>query len=508
MSGPASLRYGGWAAERPGRFLGLPASGWAVVVAGLLPVLAAAAAHRLALAALLLPAWAAVSGLVAVPVRGRPAARWCADLLLCALGRAAGWTDWQSDAAAGRAADPDQADLPGVLSGIRTHDGPPYGPGLGRPVLVADARARTWAVVARLEHPGIGLAEPAARARLGAGLAELLEDVAGSGLPSLISLQVRTVSDDGAERNRWQRARLRPDAPALSRAVTADLAAVLPSVAVRSETFLTLVVPDARLARPAREAGGGADGRARVLHGLMGQVERRLPGALGVTAVDWLDAAGLAAAIRTGFAPGDRPGSAGDPAGLGEATGGGRPWPMAAAGPSAAPPPERRWYGHDAWRTATCTLLLPDRGAVMGALAPVLSPTVAGERRSMTVFYEPVGAATADRLVGAEAMSADLAAELRRRGGFRTRATHNRDDARIAGQDARLAEGSALLRVAAAVAVTVPDTWPIADFARRLEAAITEAGFAPLRLDLAQDSGFAAACVPLGVGLPRRRGLR
>jgi hypothetical protein len=30
----------------------------------------------------------------------------------------------------------------------------------------------------------------------------------------------------------------------------------------------------------------------------------------------------------------------------------------------------------------------------------------------------------------------------------------------------------------------------------------------PLRLDLAQDSGFAAATIPLGIGLPDRRGRR
>ena len=50
---------------------------------------------------------------------------------------------------------------PGVLSGIRTHDGPPFGPLLARPAIVADNRERTWAVVARITHPGIGLAEVA-----------------------------------------------------------------------------------------------------------------------------------------------------------------------------------------------------------------------------------------------------------------------------------------------------------------------------------------------------------
>jgi hypothetical protein len=240
---------------------------------------------------------------------------------------------------------------------------------------------------------------------------------------------------------------------------------------------------------------------------------------VGCTGVDWLDTPALAAAIRTGFAPGDRAGlttaalnaptalttrtghnSSGDGAGAGAA--------MAAAGPSSAPHPERRHYEHDAWSSVSATVLLPDRGAVMGALAPVLTPTTAGERRCLTVFFEPLAHQAADRLVGRESMSASTAAEVRTRMGFRTRAAHHRDAARVQGQDVRLAGGRALVRVGVAVAVTVPTTWAVEDFGRRLEASVRAAGYAPLRLDLAQDSGFAAACIPLGIGLPQRRSIR
>ena len=164
--------------------------------------------------------------------------------------------------------------------------------------------------------------------------------------------------------------------------------------------------------------------------------------------------------------------------------------------------------GAVAWQTVSCTVLLPDKGAIMGALAPVITPTVAGERRCLTLFLEPIARHRADRMVGTEAMSADLAAEVRRKSGFAIRATQRRDAARVQGQDVRLADGRALVRAAVAAAVTVPDSWPNTDYGRRLEAAITTSGFTPLRLDLAQDTGFAAACIPLGVGLPRRRGTR
>jgi hypothetical protein len=340
---------------------------------------------------------------------------------------------------------------------------------------------------------------------MGAGLSELLEGAATSQLVSVVAMQIRTLPDDGAERAAWQQTNLRPDAPRLALAVNADLAAVMTQAGVRHEAFATVVVPERRIARQAKEAGGGVDGRARVLHGVMGEIEARLLGPVGCTSVTWLDTPALAAAIRTGFAPGDRARLIADDLAAQTDPRVTAAVPMAAAGPSTAPPPERRYYAHDAWCSATCTILLPDKGAVMGALAPVFTPTTAGERRSVTVFFEPIAHHTADRMVGSESMSADLAAEVRRKSGFKVRAAHRRDAARVDSQDVRLADGNALVRVAIAAAVTVPNTWSITDYARRLESAITGSGFTPLRLDLAQDAGFAAAAIPLGIGLPTRR---
>jgi hypothetical protein len=152
-------------------------------------------------------------------------------------------------------------------------------------------------------------------------------------------------------------------------------------------------------------------------------------------------------------------------------------------------------------------VLLPDKGAVMGALAPALTPTAAGERRCVTVFFEPIAHRRAERLVDNESMAKDLAHSARERSGFKLRARHRIAGEHVEGQDLRLAQGNALVRVAVAAAVTVPNTWSITDYGRRLEASITASGFKPLRLDLAQDTAFAAACIPLGVGLPKRRGV-
>jgi hypothetical protein len=503
------IRYGDWAKETHGWLFGLTGTAWVLIVGMGMPVLLALDAGAWALAGLWLPMWGLVAGGVAVPIRGRPAAIWVKDALWRSFGGIMGWTFWQSKAATGRGDPAGQADLPGVLAGIRTHDGPPYGPLLRRPAIVQDQAARTWTAVARITHPGIGLAEAGERARMSAGLADLLEGAVTAQLVSVLAIQVRTVPDDGAERAAWQQQHLHPEAPALALAVTAELDAGMIAAGVRHEVFVSVVVPDRHIARQAKASGGGIDGRARVLYSAMAEIEANLIGTAGCTSVDWLDSPQLAAAIRTGFAPGDRAGLT--TAALSRhATGHSTPAgiPISAAGPSTAPHPERRSYQHDAWSSVSCTLLMPERGAVMGALAPVLTPTTAGERRSMTVFFEPIAAQTADRLIGRETMSATTAAEVRTRMGFSSRAAHHRDAARVHGQDARLAGGRALVRVAVAAAVTVPTTWAVEDFGRRLETSVRAAGFPPLRLDLAQDTGFAAACIPLGIGLPQRRGIR
>jgi uncharacterized small protein (DUF1192 family) len=510
MSAPvnAAMRYGDWSKDRQGWFLGLSGGAAVTMLFSGLPMLLAIGTRRWWLAAGWLPAWAAIAVGVCVPVRGRPALRWILDTILWTIGRGMGWSDWQSVAATGSVEDPAVADLPGVLAGIRTHDGPPYGVLLGRPAIVQDQTAQTWAAVARISHPGIGLAELGTRARMAAGLAELLEGAASAELVSVVAVQIRTVPDDGAERAGWQQRNLRPDAPPLALAVNVELGAAMVQAGVRHEAFVTVVVAEQRISRHAKEAGGGVDGRARVLYGVMNELEAHLTGPVGCTTVTWLDSPALAAAIRTGFAPGDRTGlveaalAAQDDPHVAAAL------PMAAAGPTVAPAAERRHYRHDAWATATCTVLLPEQGALMGALAPVFTPTVAGERRSVTVFYSPISRHHADRIVGRDQMSAGTAAELRTRMGFATRAVHRRDAQRVQAADTRLAAGKALVRVGIAAAVTVPVHWPIAEYGRRLEASIRGAGYTPLRLDLAQDSGFTAACIPLGVGLPQRRTTR
>src|SRR5882724_13028981 len=139
-----STVYGDFAKDRSGWFFGLTGPQLATVVLAGLPEVVALNSDRWLLVGAWLPVWALIVALVVVPVRGRPAARWLFDLILHAVGTVLGWTTWSAQPA--RDAGWDQAALPGVLAGIRIHDGPPHGPTMSRLAVVQDTAAQTWAV--------------------------------------------------------------------------------------------------------------------------------------------------------------------------------------------------------------------------------------------------------------------------------------------------------------------------------------------------------------------------
>lgn len=496
--------YGDYMRDRTGWFFGLSGTQLCLVVVAGIPVWLSVNASAWSAVLIWLPIWAVVAALVVIPVRGWSAAQWAGVLLAHAAGILRGWTRWTSKAVTGQIVEPDRPDLPGVLAGLELHDGPPYGPDLRRVAVIQDHARRTWAATARIEHPGIGLAEDEARHRLGAGLAELCEAATRAELIELVAIQVRTVPDDGAERADWVARRRSPTGPPLSRHVNDALASQLMPACVRSEAFVTVVVSEERIGRIARRAGGGVLGRARVLYGALGEVEARLTGLMGCTRVTWLDRPELAVAIRTAFEPGDLTALTAATLAHGRDKRVAAGVPVAAAGPTTAHT-ELRQYVHGDWSTITDTLLLPEQGAVLGALAPVLVPTAPGERRTLTVMLAPVTHKAADRITGREEMSALTGAELRRRSGRLERAKQRRAVTRVRTADEKLARGRSLVRPSAVVSVTVPRDWPVQEYGRRLDAAVRLAGYVPQRLDGAQDAAFAAAAVPVGIGLRSRR---
>lgn len=495
--------YGASAArERQGWFFGLTGVQVFLVLAAALPWWLAMSVGRWAALLALIPLWLVAVVLVCVPVRGWSAAQWIGVLARHLVGHAAGWTRFQSKAAAGEVEDESAADLPGVLAGIQIHDGPPMAGHVVRPAIIQNHATRTWAATARILHPGIGMADEDDRGQMGAGLAELFEAASANSRLDVLAICVRTVPDDGTERAEWVRRHARASEPDISAGIHGELDASMNGAAVRTEAFVTVVVRDEAITKDARRAGRGMAGRARVLYSVLSEVEARLTGAIGCTKVAWLDSGDLAVAIRTGFEPGDAAALADSilNRGRGIATG----VPVAAVGPAHAATAMRS-YRHGEWESISTTILLPRKGAVMGALARALVPSQVGERRALTVFFRPVGQAVADRTTGRAEMSATMAAEVRRKVGRVERARERRAVEQVHETDEKLERGRSLVRVSSALAVTVPAIWNAQDYGRRLDASVRLCGFTPLPLDGAHDAAFAAAVIPLGTGLPKRR---
>jgi hypothetical protein len=186
------VRYGAWSKDKLGWFLGLSGGAWVVILVGGLPLLLAIGSHAWLLALCWMLVWVVLIVLVAVPVRGRSAFRWVTDSVFRCIGVVMGWTDWQSKAPAGVVEKFDEADLPGVLSGIRTR----------RPPGAAVTGRRSWPTAgtdlpSSLASPTrYRVAEVAVRTRMGNGLSGCWgARHRGDGLAS--GAQIRTVPDDG-----------------------------------------------------------------------------------------------------------------------------------------------------------------------------------------------------------------------------------------------------------------------------------------------------------------------
>lgn len=441
-------------------------------------------------------------GLITVgTVRGRTVIGWSSAALLFSIGSLRGWTIFRPRAVRGAATDPNAVDLPGRLTAIEVLDGPPVGPDQTRIGLIKDTAAKTWAVTAAITHPGIGMLEGEDRDRIGGGLAQLLEHAARTELIAEVVFMVRTVPDDGAERALWV-ARHETDTENLARQVNRDLATWLTRASVRTEQYVTLIVGERELAKAARESGGGLAGRARILYSLMTEMEQQLRSGLAATAVTWMSSPELSAACRTGFAPGDRAGIIAALAARSSDAGVNAEVAWGMAGPAAAAA-SARYYAHDAWWSISSTITLPDRGAALGALAGVLMPGEPDERRSYMVAYPILGAVRSQRQAASQEWKADMAEGARAGVGKRANARTRSEETKSRNLDIRVARGRTITLPYAVATVTVPQTQPIADYGRRLDASIRSAGFGPLRLDLAHDLAFCASVLPLGVSLTR-----
>lgn len=488
--------------ERAGWVLGMtPLQAIAVLGLGA-PVLLSMSSGRWSEALLLLGTNGIGVALVVVPVRGRSALCWLADLVTFQLGVATRWSVWQSRAAAGASGPRHEPDLPGVLTRLRFPDGPPLRD-QGRVCLIHDTGEGRWGATARLIHSGVGMLSDTDCERLAARLGTLLIALGHREVVDRMSLLVRTVPDDGAEYGVWRAAHEHPRAPALARATTDELDDTIGSVSVRTELFVTVSGTEAVLRRPAQAAGGGIAGRAYVLYRVLDGVEDQLK-SLGVLAVTWLTSPALAEVIRTGFNPATaagftshhliRPDSSGE-SGLA----------MSEAGPTLVPNPAARSYTHDGFSSVAYSVLPPESGTVFGSLGPLLAVRTAGERRTVAIHYEVLSRRAANRSVRANRFRHNVLTDYKAHKGFSSTATDSRKASGARAQESAVAAGHSMVRYTIAASITVPADWNLEDHAAKLENDAS-GRFRLLRLELAQDSAFVAAAVPVGIGLPRLRG--
>lgn len=495
--------YNEYVPAKRGWLLGMTIPQWMVMIVCLLAVAVAFSRQAWALLALLIVGWVMVGVLLLVPVRGRSAIGWVAAWTSHAVAAVTGLSAWRSRAATGRAGAAHVADLPGALTSIEIHEGAPSGPEMRRTALIQDHVTRTWAVSASVSHPGIQLRDGDERLGKARGLTSLIDQMAVGEMVSEIIAIVRTIPDDGAERAQWVRENADPSAPAGATQVVGDLEEALTGVSVRHEAFVTAVVEESVLAKQAREAGRGITGRGRVLNDVVGELTGALMGGVGMEHVKWMTSPELALATRTGFAPGDRAAIIDALAERVRNPQVNADVPWAHAGPSTAGTAVRH-YAHDAWHSVSVTLQLPDRGAAMGALLPVLTPSESDERRSLAVVWPIKTMQQADRETRWSEGLADLGDGLNEKLKRTSRAKDKQAAQRTRDLDMKQAQGNSLTMPHAIATITVPKTKSAADAGRRLETAVRRAGFAPLRLDVAHDVAFCASVVPMGLNLARK----
>uniref|UniRef100_UPI0039BFCA5C SCO6880 family protein n=1 Tax=Lentzea alba TaxID=2714351 RepID=UPI0039BFCA5C len=485
--------------EHAGWIMGLTPLQALVCIALGAPVLWAISAGRFADAGILLLVCGTIAALVVVPVRGRPAMRWLVHLVLFEVGIITGWSRWQSKAAAGMPVDPNEPDLPGALQRVSFPDGPQFRD-VGRVCLIHDTVEGRWGAAARLTHSGVGMLSDEQCERLANRLGTLLLSLGHRDVVDRLSLLVRTVPDDGTEYEVWRGDHEIRDAPALARQANAELDHIIGNVSVRHELFVVVSGSEDKLRKPAAAAGGGVAGRAQALYRVLDGLEDPLK-ALGARTVQWLDGPGMAEALRTGFNPAARALLAA----ANERGTRGRGLEKAAAGPTATPVPSARSYTHDGFTTVAYTALMPEAGTVFGSLGPLLAVRSAGERRTLAIHYEVLDARRAQRAVRGNRFRTNVMTDMKRRKGFNASAMEERDARGALVQERAVAAGHSVVRFALAASVTVPSSWNVEDHAARLENDAS-GRFRLLRLELAQDSAFVAAVLPVGIGLPRQRG--
>ena len=523
ISTPAQpRRHAGWQPEKSGFIGGLSLAGFCFAATAVIVLLVPV--YRSSWGSLLLavPVDGLLLALAYVRVSGLSADEW----LLRAARHCWNTLRRRNTFASGvfapaRADDPQRVqpmDLPGTLASTRILTAP-IGTGADAAV-VHDPLANTYSAILRVHPPGLALADLDRQHQRvdswGALLAGLcVED----GSLTRIGVCERSLPDDGTALRGWTQQHTTEDAPPAAVAVLKELMAAAGPSANARDTFLTLTLDASRARSKVKAAGGGALGACAVLMRELTALRPAITAAeLRIESV--LTPRELAEVIRTAYdphateplasrrnhalrdtssrgtriSPGPEHTETGLPPGVDPAL----------AGPAAA---EAGWstYRHDGAWTVTYQVRDWPRAAVYPTvLQPLMKPKPRA-RRCFTLVCEPLGPRRAERELSRERTKRQTLISLRRRTGRVDSPDEVRELGRAETQDQARAAGHGITRFTALVSVTVTDPTELDEACAELEADAAMSRIELRRLWGAQDSGFAACCLPLGHGLPNRR---
>lgn len=441
--------------------------------------------------------------LVTIPIRGRSSFDWLTTVISFYWARLLRTSWWSSKAATGQQTleEVDKADLPGGLGGVVLHAGSHLPSSHRRLGILYNRAQRRWIIIARVEHPGLAMSSASTRANFGGGLTDFLQSMSQGCIADSVSFTLWSAADLSHERTTWLKNNLPATANEAARQIFLDAERSIGAVSVRSYAFVAFSCSDAAVRKKAKELGSGKKFLAAAMRTLADDMRLPLLGTLGCQTVDWLDTEGMATVIAAGFDPNQtRLLEREDSPALG------------VAGPSHGIP-ETRYYRHGGWVTSAAAIVLPKDGTSLGALSPVLavsSPEETGgslERRAVTITFSVLSQSMSQRSVKRRESLHEVARGAMSKMGVHASRNEQIRHSQEANLANRVAQGETLVRASCVAATTVADVSAAPAALSGLDASIKTAGFHSQPLNMAHDSGFVAAVLPLGFALDKDRGI-
>ncbi|MFD5565532.1 SCO6880 family protein [Kitasatospora griseola] len=499
--------YGGWQPERSS-YLGELSLGGLVLVAGAgLAVMMPIYLHRWVGEIAAVPVALVLLALVYVPVRGISGVEWLSLAVRHQINVARRRNVFLSGLFAPRRSDGTQPmDLPGVLARLRLLSVPTgAGEELG---VVFDPRTNCYSAVMEVRFPGLALVDTTkANARVGAWGAFLRSHCVEGGPIVRIAVHDRSLPDDGTALMAWTAKHLDPTAPQHVRDLVADLTADAAPVAAARRTYLTITMSATRARLAVKGAGGGELGACAVLVRELLAMQSSIAGA-DLEVVTHLTSRDLAEVIRTAYDPhaipvlaahaaaAQAPDWQGLPPGVEEEL----------AGPAAA---ERHWshYRHDHATSRTYHVHRWPEGRVYASVLQPLLKSGGDVTRSFTMTYECLSPRTARTVLRRERTKRDVKRRVRAQGGKIESLDERQDLAHAQEQDSARVAGHGIVRFTGLVTVTVDSHDPhrLATAHAQMLKDAADSGVVLRELVGVQDAAFAAAALPLGLGLPEKR---